>query len=107
SHVVRPIVCVVAVEVVDLQRYTAGRRMAMIPAALGAFFTADFEQVPPDVTGYFADGSATHLALDPALHEITISFVVLALVAAELAAIPTNRFVTQQAVCALAHARDA
>ena len=97
------IVCEVAVEVVDLQRYPACHWVTIIPAAPGTFFAANLDQVPADVTGHFSDRSAIHFPLDPPLHELTVSDGLLALVAAELRAGPTDRLVAIEAGCALAH----
>jgi hypothetical protein len=65
--------------------------MTIIPAASGAFFTANLEQVPTDVAGYSADRSAAHLPIDPSLQKVTVAGAALALVAAELGAVPTER----------------
>src|SRR5437879_4520423 len=81
--------------------------MTIVPAALGAFFTANLEQIPPDVTGYFSDRSATYLPVDPPLHEIAVSGGELALVAAEPGAVAADRLFTNETVCALSRSRDA
>jgi hypothetical protein len=70
-------------------------------------FATNLEQVPPDVTGYFADRSATLLSKDPPLDEIAVCGGALTLIAAELGTVATNQLVADKAVCRLAHPHDA
>jgi hypothetical protein len=92
---------------VDVERDSAGARMALVPAALRASLAATLEQVAADVVRYEGYRAATDFACQPAANVVLILRGVLAVEIAVLDAARPKRLTAAEAGCPLADSWNA